>query len=59
MTRSILSEIKGIGKQKIDILYKKFRNVDAISTASAEELSSIKGITKKDGENIFAYFHES
>lgn len=59
MTRSILSEIKGIGKQKIDILYKKFRNVDAISTASVEELSSIKGITKKDGENIFAYFHES
>ena len=29
------------------------------TAASAEELSSIKGITKKDGENIFAYFHES
>ncbi len=58
MTRSILSEIKGIGQAKIDILYKKFRNVDGIANASIDELASIKGITKRDAENIYKYFQE-
>ena len=58
MTRSILSEIKGIGKAKIDILYKKFRSIDAISKASIEELTAIRGISQKDGESVYNYFNE-
>ena len=57
MTRSILSEIKGIGKAKIDILYKKYRGIDGISTASVDELAEIKGINKKDAEKVWEYFH--
>ncbi|MBQ2714184.1 MAG: excinuclease ABC subunit UvrC [Clostridia bacterium] len=57
MTRSVLSEIPGIGKVKIDILYKAFKSVDALSKAKVEEISSVKGISKKDAENVFEYFH--
>lgn len=57
MTRSILSEIKGIGKKKIDILYKKYRSIDSLSEASREELALLKGISRTDAENVYEYFH--
>ena len=57
MTKSILSEIDGIGKKKIDILYKHFKSVTAIEGASIDELASITGISKRDAENIYLYFH--
>ncbi len=53
MTRSILSGIEGIGKAKIDALYRKFRTFSAIKKASVEDLSSCRGISQKDAERIF------
>lgn len=59
MTKSILKEIDGIGDRKIDILYRTFKSVDKIECATIEQLETIKGITRKDAENIYLYFHES
>lgn len=57
MTKSVLSEIDGIGQKKIDKLYKKFKSVKAIEEASIEDISEVEGISKKDAENIYLYFH--
>ena len=55
---SVLDEIKGIGKIKQKILYKNFKSIDAIHNATVQELSQLKGISPKDAQAIFAYFHE-
>lgn len=57
MTKSILSEIDGIGAKKIDILYRHFKSIQTIQSLSIEELQTVKGITKRDAENIYLYFH--
>lgn len=58
MTKSELSKIKGIGKAKIDALYRKFKSFSAIKSASVDKLCSCKGITQKDATNIFEHFRE-
>lgn len=55
---SVLDEIPGIGKVKQKLLYKNFKSIDLISSASIEQLSSIKGISLKDAKAIFNYFNE-
>lgn len=57
MTKSILSEIEGIGAKKIDILYRHFKSINALQSATLEELSAVKGISQRDAENIYSYFH--
>ncbi|MBE5745900.1 MAG: excinuclease ABC subunit UvrC [Clostridiales bacterium] len=54
--KSILSDIQGIGKVKIKILFNEFKTIDNLRNASYEDLIKIKGITKKDAENIIKYF---
>jgi excinuclease ABC subunit C len=49
---TILQDIKGIGPQKAQLLLKTFGSVREISKKSLEDLSKIKGISKKDAENI-------
>ncbi len=56
--RSSLSNIPGVGEKKAGILMKHFKTLSAIKKASAEEISALKGISKKDGENIFSYYHK-
>ena len=55
---SILKNIEGIGKQRQELLYKHFKTLDAISTASAEEIAEIDGIGIKNAINIYNYFHK-
>lgn len=57
MTRSELSKIKGIGRAKIDALYKKFKSFSAIKGASIDNLCECKSITQKDAQAIFDYFN--
>ncbi len=57
MTKSILSEIDGIGPKKIDALYRAFRSIDAIERATIEQIMAVKGISRRDAENIYLYFH--
>lgn len=56
MTESELTKIPGVGKEKAKILLAHFKKIDSISEASREELVAVKGINKKDAENIYEYF---
>lgn len=57
MLTSVLDEIEGIGPAKRNALLEHFGSVDAIKTASKEQLREVKGITEKLAEKIREYFH--
>lgn len=52
-----LTEIRGIGPAKAKSLMIKFRTLDKIGSASEDELLSVKGITKRDVEEIKKTFY--
>ena len=53
---SVLENVKGIGAEKAKALLLKFDGLDGIKNASAEELTSVRGITPALAENIKEYF---
>lgn len=57
MSFSELENIKGIGEVKINNLYNKFKTMAKIKNADIEELTLVKGISKKNAEDIIAYFN--
>lgn len=57
LTHSSLEKISGIGKQKAKLLLRAFR-LSEIKEKSAEELSHVRGISRKDAEAIYDYFHK-
>ena len=52
MTKSVLDEIKGIGKVKRKLLIEKFGSIQNIKNASVEELMLVKGLTETEAINI-------
>ena len=52
ITKSELDNIEGIGEVKKKALLKEFGSVERIKNASIEELTKVKGITKKIAEKI-------
>jgi excinuclease ABC subunit C len=54
---SEISEIKGVGQKSANELFKRFKSVKAISTASKEELSKVVGTRR--AEAIIAHFGKS
>lgn len=55
---SQLDKIKGIGpKRKISLL-RHFKGVEAVRSASIEELSQVEGINRKLAEKIHKHFHK-
>lgn len=52
-----LMKIEGIGDAKAKALLKRFKTVTAIKNASVEELAETDGISKKNAENIFEFYH--
>ena len=57
LKRSSLENIPGIGEKKARLLLAAMTLTD-MRLASPEELAAIKGISKKDAENIYAYFRQ-
>lgn len=53
-----LTKIEGIGDAKAKALLKHFKTVTAIKNASVEELAETDGISKKNAENIFEFYHQ-
>ncbi len=53
---STLTGIKGIGPKKAKILIMKFGTMEKIAQASLDELSSVKGITMQNAEDIIRAF---
>ena len=58
LTTSTLLKIDGIGEAKARALLKHFGGLAAVKTASAQEISAVKGISASDGERVYKYFHK-
>ena len=58
ITQSELEKIEGIGKQKKTALLSHFKSIAKIKKASIEELVQVKGISKKNAEDIANYFNK-
>ena len=56
--KSTLSQIEGIGKLRQQKLYKHFKTIENISSASVEELAQLESIGIKVAIKIYKYFHE-
>lgn len=54
---SVLLKIDLVGKKTVNLLYEKFKSLDAIKSASIDELSAVKGVGKQIAYNIYNYFH--
>lgn len=57
LTHSTLEKIEGIGPAKAKLLLSKMP-LAKVKTSSAKELAKIKGISEKDAENVYNYFHK-
>ncbi len=54
---SAFTLIPGVGEKKASALYGHFKSFDVFSRASADELAAVKGISRKQAKDIFAFFH--
>ena len=54
---SELEKIEGIGTKKRIALLSHFKSIAKIKTASVDELLRVKGISLKNAEDIYNYFH--
>ncbi len=55
---SSLCAISGIGEKKAGILMRHFKSLRAIQSASTEAIARVSGISVRDAENIYHYFHK-
>ena len=54
---SELNKIDGVGEKTINVLFRRFKSLANIKTASLSELEDTKGVTKAQAKNIFEYFN--
>lgn len=54
--RSVLCDVEGIGEKKAALLMKHFKSLRAVREASKEAIASVKGISRRDAENIYDHF---
>lgn len=52
-----LMKIDGIGEKKAKAVLKHFKTISAVKQASVEELMQVKGISRKNAEDIFEYYN--
>jgi excinuclease ABC subunit C len=57
MTKSTLEKIDGIGPKKAKLLLSQ-KKLSEIRQMSREELGGLNGISEKDAENIYKYYHK-
>ena len=57
LTHSTLERIKGIGPAKAKVLLKAMP-IGRIRTSRVEELAAVAGISHRDAENIYNYYHK-
>lgn len=54
---SVLDTIPGIGEKRKRALFDTFLTVEAIKKATAEELCSVKDMTKTSAQSVYQFFH--
>ena len=57
LKRSSLEDIPHIGKERAKLLLAYFGNLRRIKTASAEELSAVRGMTISAASAVYTHFH--
>ena len=58
LSKSLLDQITGIGKQRKRSLLNHFGSARSVESASFEELKSVEGIEDNIAKKIYNYFHE-
>ena len=58
LSKSLLDQIQGIGKQRKRALLNHFGSARAVESASLDDLKSIEGIEDSIANKIYNYFHE-
>ena len=58
LSRSLLDQITGIGKQRKRALLNHFGSARSVESASLEDLKSVEGIEDSIANKIYDYFHE-
>ena len=58
MTGSVLEEIEGVGKESRKKLMRHFKTMTAIRSASVDEISEVKGISRKTAENVYNFLKQ-
>ena len=58
LSKSLLDQIQGIGKQRKRALLNHFGSARAVESASLEDLKAIDGIEDSIANKIYNYFHE-
>ena len=58
MSKSLLDQIQGIGKQRKRALLNHFGSARAVESASLDDLKTIEGIEDNIANKIYNYFHE-
>ena len=56
--KTSLTNIDGIGERKAKLLLKHFKTIAAIKSADVKALSQVQGISQKDAQNVFEYYHK-
>lgn len=59
LTHSSLEKIDGIGQKKASKLLAHFKTIRAVSQASKEELAKVSGVSARDAERVYLFFHPS
>ncbi len=57
LVTSVLTVIPGIGKAKAKALLLTLGSPSAVQAASIAELTAVKGISKRDAEAVYLYYH--
>jgi len=58
LSKSLLDQIAGIGKQRKRALLNHFGSARAVESASFDEIKSVEGIEDNIAKKIYNYFHE-
>ena len=58
LSKSLLDQIAGIGKQRKRALLNYFGSAKSIESASLDDLKSVEGIKDNIAKKIYNYFHE-
>ncbi len=59
LRHSALENIQGMGKTKIDALYRTYGSLKRMRAASIEELATVKPLRLADARAVYAFLHEN
>lgn len=57
--KSVLQDVEGIGEKRRIELHRHFKSMDNLREATAEEIASVKGMSKPVAEKLYKYLHEN